>query len=157
MRNCFAGQRVIFNVVNFSKTKSLYREGMAPMVKTTSRPAWQRVPKQNVFYYKCPRHRKGYIMSFVFVFDAAETYEFAYCYPYTYSRLQSFLGVRALGAHHGAGPCRVVRACASMCASVRARMRGHTACGGVRARATMHALELVPGQGRGGSVEGPAR
>ncbi|KAF4797172.1 hypothetical protein TURU_076836 [Turdus rufiventris] len=30
--------RVIFNVVNFSKTKSLYRDGMAPMVKSTSRP-----------------------------------------------------------------------------------------------------------------------
>ncbi|KAJ7400411.1 hypothetical protein BTVI_105818 [Pitangus sulphuratus] len=32
--------RVIFNVVNFSKTKSLYRDGMAPMVKSTSRPKW---------------------------------------------------------------------------------------------------------------------
>ncbi|CAG07978.1 unnamed protein product [Tetraodon nigroviridis] len=33
-------QRVIFNVVNFSKTKSLYRDGMAPVVKSTSRPKW---------------------------------------------------------------------------------------------------------------------
>jgi len=33
-------QRVIFNVVNFSKTKSLYREGMSPVVKSTSRPKW---------------------------------------------------------------------------------------------------------------------
>lgn len=33
-------QRVIFNIVNFSKTKSLYRDGMAPMVKSTSRPKW---------------------------------------------------------------------------------------------------------------------
>lgn len=33
-------QRVIFNVVNFSKTKSLYREGMTPLVKSTSRPSW---------------------------------------------------------------------------------------------------------------------
>lgn len=65
VRNCYAGQRVIFNIINFSKTKSLYREGMAPLVKSTSRPEWQRVPKQNVFYYKCPRHRKGYIMSYV--------------------------------------------------------------------------------------------
>ncbi|KAJ4943491.1 hypothetical protein JOQ06_005991 [Pogonophryne albipinna] len=31
-------QRVIFNVVNFSKTKSLYRDGMSPVVKSTSRP-----------------------------------------------------------------------------------------------------------------------
>ncbi|GLD71849.1 cytosolic carboxypeptidase 6-like protein [Lates japonicus] len=32
--------RVIFNVVNFSKTKSLYRDGMSPVVKSTSRPKW---------------------------------------------------------------------------------------------------------------------
>uniref|UniRef100_A0A674DC48 BEN domain containing 5 n=1 Tax=Salmo trutta TaxID=8032 RepID=A0A674DC48_SALTR len=31
-------QRVIFNIVNFSKTKSLYRDGMSPVVKSTSRP-----------------------------------------------------------------------------------------------------------------------
>ena len=36
----FLLQRVIFNIVNFSKTKSLYRDGMAPMVKSTSRPKW---------------------------------------------------------------------------------------------------------------------
>ncbi|CAL8348572.1 unnamed protein product [Gadus morhua 'NCC'] len=34
------GIRVIFNVVNFSKTKSLYRDGMSPVVKSTSRPKW---------------------------------------------------------------------------------------------------------------------
>ncbi|CAL8268923.1 unnamed protein product [Arctogadus glacialis] len=33
-------ERVIFNVVNFSKTKSLYRDGMSPVVKSTSRPKW---------------------------------------------------------------------------------------------------------------------
>ncbi|TMS20391.1 Cytosolic carboxypeptidase 6 [Larimichthys crocea] len=36
-------QRVIFNVVNFSKTKSLYRDGMSPVVKSTSRPKWYRL------------------------------------------------------------------------------------------------------------------
>lgn len=36
--------------------------------------------------------KKGYVMSFAFVFDRAEdTYEFAYCFPYTYSRLQAYL------------------------------------------------------------------
>jgi hypothetical protein len=51
------------------------------------------VPKQNVFYYKCPRHRKGYVLTVVFFFDRADdTYEFAYCYPYTYTRLQEYLG-----------------------------------------------------------------
>ncbi|XP_032047830.1 BEN domain-containing protein 5 isoform X4 [Aythya fuligula] len=84
--------RVIFNVVNFSKTKSLYRDGMAPMVKSTSRPKWQRIPSKNVYYYHCPDHRKNYVMSFAFCFDREDdTYQFAYCYPYTYTRLQHYL------------------------------------------------------------------
>ncbi|XP_031789985.1 cytosolic carboxypeptidase 6 isoform X5 [Piliocolobus tephrosceles] len=84
--------RVIFNIVNFSKTKSLYRDGMAPMVKSTSRPKWQRLPPKNVYYYRCPDHRKNYVMSFAFCFDREEdTYQFAYCYPYTYTRFQHYL------------------------------------------------------------------
>ncbi|XP_077572657.1 cytosolic carboxypeptidase 6 [Stigmatopora nigra] len=85
-------QRVIFNVVNFSKTKSLYRDGMAPVVKSTSRPKWQRLPAKNVYYYRCPDHRRNYVMSFAFCFDLEDdVYQFAYCYPYTYSRLQHYL------------------------------------------------------------------
>ena len=85
-------QRVIFNVVNFSKTKSLYREGMTPLVKSTSRPKWQRIPAKNCFYYRCPDHRKNYVLSFAFAFDnETDVYQFAYCFPYTYSRLQGFL------------------------------------------------------------------
>lgn len=85
-------QRVIFNIVNFSKTKSLYREGMTPLVKSTSRPKWQRIPAKNCFYYRCPDHRKNYVLSFAFAFDNdTDVYQFAYCFPYTYSRLQNFL------------------------------------------------------------------
>ncbi|XP_061594196.1 cytosolic carboxypeptidase 6 [Cololabis saira] len=85
-------QRVIFNVVNFSKTKSLYRDGMSPVVKSTSRPKWQRLPSKNVYYYRCPNHRRNYVMSFAFCFDREDDiYQFAYCYPYTYSRLQHYL------------------------------------------------------------------
>jgi hypothetical protein len=40
VENVKADQRVIFNVVNFSKTKSLYRDGMTPIVKSTNRPKW---------------------------------------------------------------------------------------------------------------------
>nr|CAH8873658.1 unnamed protein product [Trichobilharzia regenti] len=87
-------QRVIFNVVNFSKTKSLYREGMSPLVKSSSRPSWSRIPQKCVFYYRCPEHKKKYVMSFAFSFDCEEdVYQFAYCYPYTYSRLQTYLGI----------------------------------------------------------------
>lgn len=93
VENVRPDQRVIFNVVNFSKTKSLYREGMSPVVKSTSRPKWYRVPSKNVFYYRCPDHRKNYVMSFAFCFDRAddEVYQFAYSFPYTYSRLQTYL------------------------------------------------------------------
>ncbi|XP_043986164.1 cytosolic carboxypeptidase 6 isoform X1 [Gambusia affinis] len=85
-------QRVIFNVVNFSKTKSLYRDGMSPVVKSTSRPKWQRLPPKNVYYYRCPDHRRNYVMSFAFCFDREDDiYQFAYCYPYTYTRLQHYL------------------------------------------------------------------
>uniref|UniRef100_A0A671NWQ5 ATP/GTP binding protein like 4 n=1 Tax=Sinocyclocheilus anshuiensis TaxID=1608454 RepID=A0A671NWQ5_9TELE len=83
---------VIFNIVNFSKTKSLYRDGMSPVVKSTSRPKWQRLPAKNVYYYRCPDHRRNYVMSFAFCFDREDdVYQFAYCYPYTYSRLQHYL------------------------------------------------------------------
>ncbi|XP_048067458.1 BEN domain-containing protein 5 isoform X1 [Megalobrama amblycephala] len=85
-------KRVIFNIVNFSKTKSLYRDGMSPVVKSTSRPKWQRLPAKNVYYYRCPDHRRNYVMSFAFCFDREDdVYQFAYCYPYTYSRLQHYL------------------------------------------------------------------
>ena len=36
----FFSQRVIFHIVNFSKAKSLYRDGMTPLVKSTSRKRW---------------------------------------------------------------------------------------------------------------------
>ncbi|XP_063681851.1 cytosolic carboxypeptidase 6-like [Bolinopsis microptera] len=92
VENVKSDQRVIFNIVNFSKTKSLYREGMSPVVRSTSRPKWQRVPGKNVFYYKCPDHRKNYVMSFAFQFDREDdVYEFAYCFPYTNARLSSWI------------------------------------------------------------------
>eukprot|EP00754_Rhynchopus_humris_P012087 Rhum_TRINITY_DN14265_c4_g1::Rhum_TRINITY_DN14265_c4_g1_i1::g.74416::m.74416 len=86
------GQRVIFNIINGSKTKSLYRVGMTPLVRSTSRPKWERIPQRQVFYYKSPRLKKNYVLSFAFMFDRElDTYEFAYCYPYTFTYLQKFL------------------------------------------------------------------
>ncbi|XP_069127054.1 cytosolic carboxypeptidase 6-like [Argopecten irradians] len=92
VENVKSDQRVIFNIVNFSKTKSLYRDGMSPMVKSTSRPKWVRIPAKHVYYYRCPDHRKNYVMSFSFCFDREDdVYQFAYCYPYSYTRLQNYL------------------------------------------------------------------
>jgi hypothetical protein len=81
-------------VVNFSKSKSLYREGMSPLVKSTSRPKWQRIPAKNVYYYRCPEHKKNYVMSFVFCFDVEDdVYQFAYAFPYSYTKLQNYLQI----------------------------------------------------------------
>ncbi|XP_048255716.1 cytosolic carboxypeptidase 6-like isoform X1 [Haliotis rufescens] len=92
VENVRSDQRVIFNIVNFSKTKSLYRDGMSPLVKSTSRPKWVRIPAKHVYYYRCPDHRKNYVMSFAFNFDREDdVYQFGYCYPYSYTRLQSYL------------------------------------------------------------------
>ena len=59
-----------------------------------------RVPHKNVYYYRCPEHRKNYVMSFAFCFDQErDVYHFAYCYPYTYSRLQNYLDNLEMKAH----------------------------------------------------------
>lgn len=85
-------QRIIFHITNFSKTKSLYREGMSPLVRSKKRKVWQRVPEKSVFYYRSPEHKQGYVLSFLFQFDdPSDTYYFAYSYPYTYTDLQRYL------------------------------------------------------------------
>lgn len=87
-------QRVIFNIVNISKNKNLFRDGLTPIVKSTCRPKWQRVPKSNVFYFKSSAHQNHYVLSFSFAFDKEdEVYQFALAPPYSYSRLQAYLGV----------------------------------------------------------------
>ena len=51
-----------------------------------------RIPAKHVYYYRCPDHRKNYVMSFAFCFDReSDVYQFAYCYPYSYTRLQNYL------------------------------------------------------------------
>lgn len=87
-------QRVIFNIVNISKNRNLFKDGMTPLVKSSGRPKWQRLPKKHVFYYKSPTHQNHYVLSFTFAFDREdEVYQFALAPPYSYSRLQSYLGI----------------------------------------------------------------
>ena len=87
-------QRVIFNVVNMSKSKNLFNAGLTPLVKSSSRPKWQRLPKKNVFYYRSPIHQNHYVLSFAFNFDKEDdVYQFALAPPYSYSRLQAYLNV----------------------------------------------------------------
>lgn len=87
-----AGQKVILNIVNFSKKKSLYRLGATPVVRSRTHPDWKRLPSQNVFYYRAPRLARKYVLSMVFEFDSADDeYYFAYSFPYTYTQLQNYL------------------------------------------------------------------
>ena len=55
-------------------------------------PCRQRIPSKNVFYYRSPEHSKNYVLTIAFAFDKEkDVYHFAYCYPYSYSRLQGYL------------------------------------------------------------------
>uniref|UniRef100_A0A182TGL6 Peptidase M14 domain-containing protein n=1 Tax=Anopheles melas TaxID=34690 RepID=A0A182TGL6_9DIPT len=85
-------QRVIFNIVNMNKSRNLFKDGMTPLVKSTSRPKWQRLPRCEVFYYKSPVHQNHYVLSFAFGFDKEdEVYQFALTFPYSYSKMQAYL------------------------------------------------------------------
>ena len=56
---------------------------MSPLVRSSSKPTWQRVPERNVHYYRCPKHKNNYVLSFLFEFDREDdTYFFAYSFPY---------------------------------------------------------------------------
>lgn len=87
-------QKVIFNIVNMSKSRNLFNSGLTPLVKSSSRPKWQRLPKKNVFYYRSPLHQNHYVLSFAFAFDKEDdVYQFALAPPYSYSRIQAYLSV----------------------------------------------------------------
>lgn len=52
------------------------------------------MPKKYVFYHKSVLHRGHYILSFAFGFDREDDiYHFCIALPYSYNRLQTFLGV----------------------------------------------------------------
>ena len=54
--NARRNQKVLFNIIGYSKTKSLFRDGMAPVVSSSRRPFWERMPQAAVYYYRSPRH-----------------------------------------------------------------------------------------------------
>ena len=75
-------QKVVFNIIGYSKVKSLFRDGMAPVVSSSRRPFWERMPQSSVYYYRSQRHDRQYVLSFPFCFEKPyETYYFAYSYP----------------------------------------------------------------------------
>ncbi|OWR52149.1 hypothetical protein KGM_201286 [Danaus plexippus plexippus] len=87
-------QRVLFNIVNMGKEYTLYNEEMTPIVRSTSRPKWQRIPRRLLFYHKSVIHRGRKILSLAFAFDKEEdVYQFAAAVPYSYSKLQKYLAI----------------------------------------------------------------
>ncbi|XKL65279.1 hypothetical protein PGB90_008699 [Kerria lacca] len=85
-------QRVMFNIVNVSKHRNLFRDGMTPIVKSSSKKKWCRMPSHQVYFYKSPYHNNHYVLTLPFCFDKEEeAYQFAYSYPYSYSKCQAYL------------------------------------------------------------------
>ncbi|KAK4871740.1 hypothetical protein RN001_015864 [Aquatica leii] len=94
-------QRVIFNIVNMSKYRNIFNESLTPVVKSSTRHKWQRIPKKHVFYQRSLAHQGHYVLSFAFGFDREdEVFQFALAPPYSYSKLQSYLSCLESKATH---------------------------------------------------------
>ena len=85
-----------FNVVNYVKPFSMFRAGMKPCIYSVKAGlGWERAGikieyRRNSILYD--EDRSYYTLSFSYNFTAADDEVFfAYCYPYTYTRLQRFL------------------------------------------------------------------
>jgi len=90
VRNMRENQKLVIHVSNYSKSKALFREGFTP-VWATHRRKWTPVNKEQMFYYRCPRHKKRHCFAFTFSFKTCEEHFFAFTFPYTYTFLQKWL------------------------------------------------------------------
>ncbi|KWX11941.1 Nuclear ATP/GTP-binding protein/ Zinc-binding carboxypeptidase [Giardia duodenalis assemblage B] len=85
----------IFHILSFSKGKTTFLSEQTPLVRSTSRNKWERIPRSQCFYYVSSKHKcytSNPVLSFVFQFDKVEDYFFAFSYPFTYSMLTKFNG-----------------------------------------------------------------
>eukprot|EP00792_Barthelona_sp_PAP020_P004442 TRINITY_DN2130_c0_g1_i1.p1 TRINITY_DN2130_c0_g1~~TRINITY_DN2130_c0_g1_i1.p1 ORF type:complete len:421 (+),score=75.72 TRINITY_DN2130_c0_g1_i1:39-1301(+) len=84
------GLTCLLHIYGFSKKKSLYFEGLTPVVKSKLHPKWIRLPPLDCKYWK--RGDGVFVLSFLFNFvNPQDTYYFAYCFPYSYNTLQKYL------------------------------------------------------------------
>ncbi|KAE9547834.1 hypothetical protein FO519_008954 [Halicephalobus sp. NKZ332] len=85
-------RRVVFNIVNFSKLRTLFDTGSAaPVYRSESEETWSRISAKNIYYYASKAHADRFILSFIHVFQNPGKSYFAYCIPYSYTKLQKFL------------------------------------------------------------------
>lgn len=98
----YQGRTVTFNIMNFTKEESLYTSGMRVCVRRESagesfhRGGFDISYKQSRHVRKASRDpsRQSYFykLRFSYTFEApTDKVFFAYCYPYTFSMLQSFI------------------------------------------------------------------
>lgn len=89
-------REVRFNILNFAKTESLYKQGMLPVVLSQARKGWHRAGT-DVQYAPSKLTQMGsrnlYTLSFTYKFPTkGDKVYFAYAIPYTFSQLYRFLG-----------------------------------------------------------------
>ena len=105
VENITAGLTVRFNLVNHNKPDSLFNHGMRPLVYSTKvadlhGTGWVRAGTNCCYYQSANtyrsrrRSRNYYVASFTYTFRfSRDRVYFAYCQPYTFTKLQSFLQV----------------------------------------------------------------
>eukprot|EP00884_Botryococcus_braunii_P022407 jgi/Botrbrau1/8850/Bobra.50_2s0009.1 len=87
-----AGQKVLVSIVNMSRARTAYRNGLTPWTRSSHAPKWTRLPCGSTFYTRSPTDPSKYILSFTFGFsNDDEVVEFAFALPYTYTELQRHL------------------------------------------------------------------
>jgi hypothetical protein len=100
-----ARQKYRFNMINFCKPHSLYKEGMRPLLYSAKAAhrgvGWRRGGEEILYFENGTAKRaggKGEHSTLSFCWEAEEeddTVYFAYCYPYTYTQLCRDLGARS--------------------------------------------------------------
>nr|XP_057931414.1 cytosolic carboxypeptidase 2 isoform X2 [Doryrhamphus excisus] len=102
VRNMKPGVTYRFTIVNFTKRRSLYSQGMRPLLYSQrsadeSSVGWQRAGS-NIAYYRSQNRKANneseslYSLTWTLQFPyEADTCYVAHCYPYTYSHLQCYL------------------------------------------------------------------
>ena len=115
--NMIAGQKVTFCLRNFSKSDSLFNDGMRPLMFSRESKKWQRVGTK-ISYTETAYASRGsinadvskkkkkfltpmYTLTFEHTFEKAnDLCYFAYCHPYTYTDLRSYLKELELSKKH---------------------------------------------------------
>ena len=115
--NTRMGQGVTFSLRNFSKSDSLFNDGMRPLMFSVKEENWRRVgtnisydetayASRNSINIELGRKKKKFIaplytMTFTHTFEHTnDLCYFAYCHPYTYSDLRKYLNELELATKH---------------------------------------------------------